>query len=341
MVKCPNALSYTRKCSLSERNRVNLVLKGPSVTHRPRILVIFPGALGDLLCFAPALRILVRRHNNAAVELMARAELARFAVGRLGVGGGHSIDRREVAMLFTAAAAKSDEVWAFFNAFERIYCFFAAANDQFREMLARVSGDRVSFYQFRPSGDEHVADGYVRALGENPNRSFEAKLTLLNEDEAAARLTTSQLGLRPGNYLLILPGSGSTQKNWPAENFLAAAREIAAILTPVFLLGPAEQTTAHDYASADFAVISGRELGEAAAIARMARGFLGNDSGISHLAAAAGARGVVLFGPTDPRRWHPLGNIKVMHRNPLAALSVKEVVAMLQFHIGSPKVPVA
>ena len=69
-----------------------------------RILVIFPGALGDLICIVPALREIARRHSCATLELMARAELARFATGRLGIGRGHSIDRREVAQLFTAGA---------------------------------------------------------------------------------------------------------------------------------------------------------------------------------------------------------------------------------------------
>jgi ADP-heptose:LPS heptosyltransferase len=35
--------------------------------------------------------------------------------------------------------------------------------------------------------------------------------------------------------------------------------------------------------------------------------YLGNDSGVSHLAGLCGARSIVLFGPTNPQVWHPLG----------------------------------
>ncbi|HJQ83697.1 MAG TPA: glycosyltransferase family 9 protein, partial [Candidatus Binatia bacterium] len=48
-------------------------------------------------------------------------------------------------------------------------------------------------------------------------------------------------------------------------------------------------------------------LVDVAAVLSRAALYLGNDSGISHLAGAVGAAGVVLFGPTDPRRWRPLG----------------------------------
>jgi hypothetical protein len=69
-----------------------------------RVLVIFPGALGDLICLLPALRAVGRRYRACSVELMARAELAEFAVGRMGLARGHSIDRREVSALFSPAA---------------------------------------------------------------------------------------------------------------------------------------------------------------------------------------------------------------------------------------------
>ena len=70
-----------------------------------RVLVIFPGALGDLMCLMPALAAISRRHSGASVELMARFELARLAMGRTLVVRGHSIDAREVGELFADESA--------------------------------------------------------------------------------------------------------------------------------------------------------------------------------------------------------------------------------------------
>src|SRR5271157_485465 len=101
---------------------------------RTRVLVIFPGALGDLICLIPALRALGRRHRGASIELMAREAIARFAVGRMGVECGHSIDRREVSLLF----AESDDAAGarkFFGGFQRIYSFFTTGDRRFRESL--------------------------------------------------------------------------------------------------------------------------------------------------------------------------------------------------------------
>src|ERR1700738_1507342 len=90
-----------------------------------RVLVIFPGALGDLLCLVPAVRAIARRNPGAALELMARGELARFAVGRVGFARGLSIDRREVGHLFAANERVPEETRGFFDAFDRVYSFFA------------------------------------------------------------------------------------------------------------------------------------------------------------------------------------------------------------------------
>ena len=101
------------------------------------ILVIFPGALGDLICLVPALRALARRHQGSALELMARAELARFATGRLGVGHGHSIDRRAMVQLFTTKRAAEIDVEAriYFSVFRHVYSFFASEKAKIRGRL--------------------------------------------------------------------------------------------------------------------------------------------------------------------------------------------------------------
>src|ERR1700735_5896019 len=78
-----------------------------------RVLVIFPGALGDLMCLMPPLAAISRRHPGASVELMARFELARLAAGRTVVARAHSIDARELAAVFSGGTPGDPEARRF------------------------------------------------------------------------------------------------------------------------------------------------------------------------------------------------------------------------------------
>jgi heptosyltransferase III len=323
------------------------------------ILVIFPGALGDLICLIPALRELARRHPGATLELMARAELARFATGRLGVGHGHShghsIDRREVAQLFAAGSGPiAAEARAFFESFTHVYSFLAADDERFRAALDAATDGRASYFAFRPPGAGHVAAAYLREIdakigpkaspkigsetatktGNAAAAELDCSLELYREDLDLAEDRLAGLGLEARRFMLVLPGSGSLAKNWPAENFEALAVSLAPRIRPLVILGPAEVALEPLFAAHGLSTITHLELAEVAAIARLARGFVGNDSGVSHLAAAAGAPGLAIFGPTDPARWRPLGRTTVIRREPLSALKPEEVEAALLEIIG-------
>jgi ADP-heptose:LPS heptosyltransferase len=311
-------------------------ISGPSAAKS--ILVIFPGALGDLICLIPTLRALARQHARAPLELMARAELARFATGRLGVSHGHSIDRREVAQLFAVAAGRiAIEALAFFGSFAQVYSFFAADDGNFRSALDAATGSRASYLPFRPPAAEHVAAGYLREIareigtdvGEELAKGLDCSFELFREDLDRAEDRLAGLGLEVGKYALILPGSGSIAKNWPADNFVALAEALTSRIRPLVVLGPAEMGLEPIFSARRLPVVANLELAEVAALARLAGCFVGNDSGVSHLAAAAGARGVAIFGPTDPARWRPLGRTTVIRREPLSALSPSEVAPAL------------
>src|ERR1700675_3321938 len=114
-----------------------MVPSAHEIDSRPRVLVIFPGALGDLICLVATLRAIARRHPGVSLELMARAELSRFAVGRIGISRAHSIDRREVSNLF--ADSEYAEAQKFFGGFERIYSFFAEDDARFTQSLSRAA----------------------------------------------------------------------------------------------------------------------------------------------------------------------------------------------------------
>ena len=106
----------------------------------PRVLVIFPGALGDLICLLPVLGVVRARHRRSDIALIAKAELARFAVGRMPIDRAYSIDRREISLLFSDASESLIEAQRFFGRFERIYSFLASDDSAYRHNLERAAG---------------------------------------------------------------------------------------------------------------------------------------------------------------------------------------------------------
>jgi heptosyltransferase III len=294
-----------------------------------RLLVIFPGALGDLICLGPALRAIARRHHDATLELMARPELARFAVGRMGIEAGHSIDRREVSSLFRNDGGAEPRAHAFFGQFGRIYSFFASDDHNFRRRLGAAACGEVSFHRFRPPGDGHLGRLYLDSVGAC-GEPLESHIDLARSDFDSAAEVLHRVGAAHGKFCLVFPGSGSMTKNWPLDRFLELAKHVSPIVKPLAILGPAESAMEASFQERQVAALKGLELNVVAALAHHARAFVGNDSGVSHLAAAAGARGIVIFGPTDSIRWQPLGEVTVVRRKPLDALAVTEVLQALR-----------
>ena len=307
-----------------------------------RILVIFPGALGDLICAGPAIRALGRMNPKAEIDLMARAELADFAAGRIGVARGYSIDRREVSAMFARKAAADVTAFArarkFFEQFDEIRSFFAFDDGGYRRALAEACPGKVTFHRFRPPGEGHIAELYLRDIGA-PLEPLESRIDLTSADLEAAAQEMASFDLIPEEFVLIFPGSGSEKKNWSEKRFarLALKIEHRMRLRSLAVLGPAEDGLGllfHDYR---IATVSMLPLATVAALANFAAGFVGNDSGVSHLAAATGARGVAIFGPTDPARWRPLGRVTILQTNNLESLTEGKVASALEETLQSIK----
>jgi ADP-heptose:LPS heptosyltransferase len=102
------------------------------------------------------------------------------------------------------------------------------------------------------------------------------------------------------DYAVLHPFSGSARKNWPLEKFRALAHGLERAMQVRWCSGP-------DDPPLDGAVRIDDLYDLACWLAR-ARLYVGNDSGITHLAAAVGTPVLALFGPTDPQVWAPRGN---------------------------------
>lgn len=175
-------------------------------------------------------------------------------------------------------------------------------------------------------GAGHVSAWLARPLAELGVAPVDTVPPLLFTDaeaRAADRLGRSL----PERFLAVHAGSGSSAKNWPRQRFLALAETLAAGLPWLLVAGPAEDQAQTAPATAVLA----RELPLRALGALVSRAglYVGNDSGVTHLAAAAGTPTLALFGPTDPATWAPLGPRVRTLRAPGGELSRLGVEAVL------------
>jgi heptosyltransferase-1 len=106
------------------------------------------------------------------------------------------------------------------------------------------------------------------------------------------------------NRVVLLPGAGKPGKQWPVERFAELAKRIGSDALVVW--GPGEETLARSIGAAVAPPTNFREL---AFVLRHAKLVIGADTGPLHLAAALGTPLVGLYGPTDPARNGPFGQL--------------------------------
>jgi ADP-heptose:LPS heptosyltransferase len=108
------------------------------------------------------------------------------------------------------------------------------------------------------------------------------------------------------NFAVIHPFSGSPRKNWPLEKFRAMADELERTIPVRWCAGSDDPPLA--------GAVQISDLYELACWLARAQLYVGNDSGITHLAAAVGTPVLALFGPTDPAVWAPRGpHVRIAH----------------------------
>jgi heptosyltransferase III len=157
------------------------------------------------------------------------------------------------------------------ESFDSIYSWYGANRDEFRDAVRHLP---FTFFPALPIN--RIAEPRIRV----PQQPVE-------------------------NFAIIHPFSGSTQKNWPLDNFhdLASRLEIPTR----FCAGPDDPLPN---------AIRIENLFDLACWLSTARVYIGNDSGISHLAAAVGVPTVANFLSTDPRIWAPRGDHVIALENP-------------------------
>jgi heptosyltransferase-3 len=303
-----------------------------------RILVIRGGAIGDFILTLPALKALRDTRPQAHMEILGYKHIAALAENRLYAQAVRSIEYGPLARFFARNSELPAELADYFASFDLIVSYLYDPDRILETNLRRCGVENLICGPAKIIENAgHAARQLARPIDELGIKvvDFAERIFPSTEDREFAR---EFLASMPQPVIAIHPGSGSHEKNWPLENWVrlfSPSSRFADLERLLVISGEADQAQAdqleREWKNRGVRFARDLPLPRLAAVLEHAM-FIGHDSGISHLAAAAGANCVLLFGPTNPDVWAPANdNVRVL-RSPsgrLADLEIETVEAAL------------
>jgi heptosyltransferase-3 len=298
------------------------------------IVMIHPGGLGDVLLAVPAMVRLRTRFPNHWLVLCAEDQVARLLVACRIVDAWTSVQGRNCADLFAGADSVTGQVRAWLENCDLAIVWMEDLDGKLNETL-RAVGAREVIARSPFSATilaRHQRDRFLEAINEAPfDDAGDIPLTVTEPLFLLGRVCLEAAGCSTGQSIVVIhPGSGSIHK-CVAPEMLASVVVAVQIYgaTPVLLEGPADQEQVDrllQLCGDPPIVLKGLDLLTVAGVLAQVPLFVGQDSGITHLAGLIGVHTVALFGPTDPDRWAPQGaHITVMQGVPCLCGSWSDV----------------
>lgn len=308
------------------------------------ILFARAGGLGDLIVALPLIMRLRQTYPLAKFTLLGRQDYGAL-VTEPGVlfDDFQRIDAPHFLSLFTQSDHSSSSLTEWLNQFDLIYSCLpdddGVITNNFKIYAPQA---QVITVNGRLNHESAEHSSVQLAYGLN-------KLNLSTKDLPLPKIspTPQELEFVQDSYQLNIRdkfaafhyGSGSAKKNWPLNQWLTVTEILCSEyqLRPIIFLGEVEmERRIKEQAQSRLLnlhplFIEGQSLRNVAALLKLNPCYAGNDSGISHLAAAVGTPSVVLFGPTNPNVWKPLGKeLTLVHHCPLSGLPTQMVLEELE-----------
>lgn len=312
------------------------------------LLVFHRGALGDLLISLPFLAALPAHFGVKSLQLVGQAKIIKLFANQPFVKVTFNQDRAfwaglysdppKVSAFLAALLEKTVGAVVFSSLIQNSNEPGSSVKDPLLQGLETAGLKNIMIAPSRPipGTQVHLLDHMFESTGVP---RLNQKTVIIPEREVLrkVKIFLSENGLEQDSFLTIHPGSGGVFKNWGENNWLNLTSEIRKefAIPVVIILGPAETGMA-DFVRGAKSGLSGVitaidfSLPDITALISMSKFHLGQDSGISHLAANLGKAGVALFGPTDPLGWAPGGNFSYIspptrnNTEPLEVLPLKE-----------------
>jgi ADP-heptose:LPS heptosyltransferase len=288
------------------------------------ILILHPGGLGDIILSLPAVALLRSKFSSARITIAGNIDhlapvISCYAESIV------SLSILPLHHLHTNDPLPEAEK-RFWKSFDRIVSWTGAGDPEFTRKFQEIHpGVCIASWRPAPGESRHVSQLFIDSLGTSIPPRAQAVPALIFLDSKLREEGKQWLTARGWNGRDLLtalhPGAGSQTKRWPLARFIELARHQVFQKKRKLLIieGPAEQGLAKEITQAlpaNAAIpMESVNLNLLAAVVAQCAAFIGNDSGIAHLAAALGIPSIVLFGPTLPRHWAPLGKHVTVLRN--------------------------
>ena len=276
-----------------------------------KLLIIHQGALGDIVSIFPA--IIRLKEKFCRIDTICKKSIGELASSLKLIDKFYPI---EAAFFSSVFSGKADpRIVDIFRSHDEIILFSYSL--ELENIISGMVNRKI--YRIHPRPDasleihilNHVLDrlaenGLIRKANWDAARTENDYFTWLPEHKTATLV-------HDRSKILIHPGSGSARKNWAPSNFIKIFKKIESLgMNPEIILGPAEHNLSEIFARslpAGSKIHMLTDLLDLVTMLKQSGGYIGNDSGISHLAAFTGIPTVVIFGPSSPKRWKPFGRL--------------------------------
>jgi ADP-heptose:LPS heptosyltransferase len=290
---------------------------------------IQPGAIGDCVLTLPLAAFVKKNLGLHQIDLIGRTEYTSFYPARTTIDRVRSMELLPMHRLFESpedfALEDNTRLIQTFFEYDYVISFLGSDYPHFEQNLLFAihcshSGE-VTMMPMTPTEHVHTAQFHIQEFVKR-NPLLECEIADCTKDiyirplptdlSAGTDILNCKKISEQAAICLIHPGSGGMHKCWAAENFVALAKVLRTrSVEPIFLLGPAEQERFSESVQNQFKkngyVLSGLDLDSVFQVLSCVDYFVGNDSGISHIAGAMGKKTAALFGPTNPIYYRPLG----------------------------------
>jgi ADP-heptose:LPS heptosyltransferase len=273
-----------------------------------KTLVWHQGALGDLLLSLPSIYAIRQSFKKGRLHLVSRTDLADLILEN-GIADKVSSNEDSLLAPLFVDGDLPGKLRDFLCEYRSVFIFARRPDSFFLQRISECIPD-IFFIQTFPPEDKviHVSDFQLQNV-KSAGIGIDARMPVLKADILHRSKQSAWT-------IAIHPGSGGRRKRWPVENYLELMSRLATSGGYEFrvLLGPAEdEEIFHKVAQwaaqrDDIAqIVRNMPISHIAAVLSSSDLFVGNDSGIAHLASSLGVPTIALFGPTDHRVWGPAG----------------------------------